>query len=177
MTEEQKKIIEREYHVPLREETLKAPKYKRGKKAVKVLKEFMVRHMKIYDRDLRKIRVDNVLNNEILFRGMKKPLASVHVKAIKYENGEVEVKLVNLPKHVEFALARKAKRQADKVIKANASAPKAEEKQEETKDVKEKEEASKLATEEIEKAKAKEAQHTSKTSQETPKIQRKALKR
>src|SRR3989344_5497016 len=50
--------LEREYNVPLRKGWLKVPKYKRGAKAVKTLKEFLVRHMKVYDRDLRKIKLD-----------------------------------------------------------------------------------------------------------------------
>ena len=176
---EQKVTFEREYIVPLRSEWLKVPKYKRANKAVKALKEFMVRHMKVYDRDLRKIKVDVLLNNEIRFRGMQYPPARIKVKAIKYENGEVAVKLVDLPKHIEFELARKAKKAAEKALSEKAKPEKAEEKKEEkvTVDSKEKEESSKISMEETVKAQANEAKHTSKTQQETPKIQRKALKR
>jgi large subunit ribosomal protein L31e len=182
---EQKVTIEREYVVPLREEWLKVPKYKRANKAVKALKEFMVRHMKVYDRDLRKIKIDILLNNELRFRGMKKPLGKVKVKAIKYENGEVAVKLVNLPKHIEFELARKAKKEAEK-LKTEKEKPKEEkieEKKEEEKtesekkEEKEKTESSKEAMLATEKQQAKQMAHTSKTQQEIPKIQRKALKR
>jgi large subunit ribosomal protein L31e len=175
-----KVILEREYIVPLREGWLKAPRYKRGKKAVKILKEFMVRHMKIYDRDLNKVRIDVLLNNEILFRGMKTPPSRIKVRAIKYEDGIVDVKLVNIPKHIEFELARKAKKESEKVKATKEEVKKEEKKQESAEkkeDIKEKEEASKIATEELEKAKAKEAKHTSTTSQQEPKIQRKALKR
>ena len=84
---EPKIILEREYIVPLRRGWLKVPMYKRANKAVKTLKEFMVQHMKVYDRDLRKIKVDIYLNNEIKFKGMRKPLAKVKVKAIKYKGG------------------------------------------------------------------------------------------
>ena len=102
----------------------------------------MVRHMKVYDRDLRKIKIDILLNNELRFRGMKKPLGKVKVKAIKYENGEVAVKLVNLPKHIEFELARKAKKEAEK-LKTEKEKPKEEkieEKKEEEKTESEKKE-------------------------------------
>ena len=59
MAEENKKIMfEREYIVPLRREWLKVPTYKRANKAVKALKQFIAKHMKVYDRDLRKIYVD-----------------------------------------------------------------------------------------------------------------------
>jgi len=134
MAETEKKILlEREYIVPLRKEWLKVPKYKRANKAVKALKEFIARHMKIYDRDLKKIKIDIYLNNELRFRGMRKPPQKIKVKAIKYENGTVEVKLPVLPKHVEFELARKAKQEAERIEKEKVIKEKAEEKKEEEK--------------------------------------------
>ena len=176
-------VIEREYIVPLREQWLKVPTYKRATKAVKALKQFMVQHMKVYDRDLRKIKVDIFLNNELRFRGIAKPPAKIKVKAIKYDDGIVEVKLVNLPKHIEFEIARKARKDLEMMQKSEGKSEKPveekakEETKEEAKDKQEKETSSKLAEESLDKAQAKQMKHTSKTSQETPKIQRKALKR
>src|SRR4030042_6136127 len=100
---EPKIILEREYLVPLRKGWLKVPKYKRANKAVKTLKEFIARHMKFYDRDLRKVKVDELVNNEIRSRGMYKPLAKIKIKAKKYDDGIVRVELVNLPIHIKFA--------------------------------------------------------------------------
>lgn len=108
--EEPKIEIEREYIVPLRREWLKVPKYKRANKAAKALKQFMVRHMKVYDRDLRKIKLDIDLNNEIRFRGIKKPLAKVKVKAIKYSTGIVRVALVDIPEGIKFKRLREEKK-------------------------------------------------------------------
>lgn len=113
---------EREYIVPLRKEFRKVPEYKRANKAVKALKEFIVQHMKVYDRDLRKVKIDILLNNEIRFRGMRKPPTRIKVKAIKYESGIVEVKLVNIPKHIEFQLAREAKKKAESMKKSDSKA-------------------------------------------------------
>lgn len=107
---EPKIVLEREYTVPLRSEWLKVPEYKRANKAVKALKQFMVRHMKVYDRDLRKIKVDYVLNNEIRFRGMKKPPARIIVKAKKYDDGIVRVELVNIPEHIKYERLRQEKK-------------------------------------------------------------------
>jgi large subunit ribosomal protein L31e len=101
---------EREYIVPLRKGWLKVPPYKRGNKAVKTLKEFIARHMKVYDRDLRKIKVEVDLNNEIRFRGMTKPPAKIKVKAKKFDNDTVSVELVDLPKHIEFKRMREKKK-------------------------------------------------------------------
>ncbi len=107
---EPKVTIEREYIVPLRKGWLKVPKYKRANKAMKTLKEFIAQHMKVYDRDLRKIKVDQLVNNEIRFRGMYKPLAKIKVKVKKYDTGIVRVELVTLPAHVKFAKLREEKK-------------------------------------------------------------------
>ena len=58
---EAKLVLEREYIVPLRREWLKVAKFKRANRAVKALKKFLARHMKVYDRDLRKIKLDIIL--------------------------------------------------------------------------------------------------------------------
>src|SRR3989344_4558909 len=63
-TEDTKIILEREYIIPLRRTWLKVPEYKRGKKAVKAIKLFLVRHMKVYDRDIRKIKIESVETKE-----------------------------------------------------------------------------------------------------------------
>jgi len=195
MAEEKPKkiIIEREYIVPLRREWLKVAEFKRANKAVKALKQFLVQHMKVYDRDLRKIRVDILLNNEIRFRGMRKPPASIKVKAIKYEDGFVDAKLVNIPKHIEFQIAREAKRKLESLktekaeekketgkeeIKKGQEAEKKEGKiDEKAKEIKEKEASSKEAEMKLEKESAKLEKHTTQTHQKAPIIQRKALKR
>jgi len=180
-------IIEREYIVPLRREWLKVAEFKRANKAVKALKQFLVQHMKVYDRDLRKIRVDILLNNEIRFRGMRKPPASIKVKAIKYDDGFVDAKLVDIPKHIEFQLAREARRQVEslkagkgevKKVEEDKKEEKKEEKvDEKAKEVKEKEESSKEAEMKLEKESAKIAKHTSQTHQKDAIIQRKSLKK
>lgn len=174
---ERKIVLEREYIIPLRDSWLRAQKYKRGKRAVKAIREFLVQHMKIYDRDLRKIRVDILLNNEIRFRGMRHPPSQIKVKAIKYEDGFVDVKLVNIPKHIEFELARKARIEVEKIKPQTKKPEVSEEKKKETVETKEKEQASKIAGEAMEKAEAKQAKHISKTSQEVPKVQRKTLRK
>ena len=176
---EPKIILEREYIVPLRKEWLKVPKYKRANKAVKALKQFIARHMKIYDRDLEKIKIDIILNNEIRFRGMKKPPARIKVKAKKYDNDIVRVELIDIPAHVKFARLRNEKKKAelDKKAKAKEAEVKTEEKKvekvKETEETKEKKEASKDETLKLAKEQAKEMKHVSKDKK--VQIQRKAL--
>ena len=183
---EPKITLEREYIVPLRKEWLKVPEYKRANKAVKALKGFIAKHMKIYDRGLRKIKVDNLVNNEIRFRGMKKPPAKIKVKVKKYDNDIVRVELVDIPVHVKFAKIREEKKKVDLDKKTKAKqeekeaseeAAKPEEKREESEETKEKEAASKEESLKIAKEQAKEMKHISKEQKVGKQIQtqRKAL--
>jgi len=178
---EPKIILEREYIVPLRRGWLKVPKYKRANKAVKTLKEFIARHMKIYDRDLRKIKLDIILNNEIRFRGMKKPLNKVRIKAKKFDNDIVRVELVEVPKHVKFARLREEKKLAKLEQKSKVEEKKEEKKEEkeekpaETQETKEKKEASKEESLMQAKQQGKEMKHVAKDK--NIHIQRKALQK
>jgi len=99
---------EREYIIPLRVEWKKVPRYKRAAKAVKAIKEFLVRHMKIYDRDLKKIKIDKYLNEQVWFRGIKKPPVRIKVKAIR-EGDNVKVELVDYPDKLKFKKLREIK--------------------------------------------------------------------
>ena len=102
--------LEREYIIPLREQWKRVPRYKKANKAIKAIKEFLVKHMKIRDRDLRKIKIDKYLNEEIWFRGIKKPPARIKVKAIKdLGSGEFKVELVRMPEKLKFKKLREEK--------------------------------------------------------------------
>lgn len=90
--------LERIYIIPLRKEWEKVPRYRRAKKAVKAVREFLVRHMKLYDRDLRKVKIGRWLNMYLWQRGIKKPPVRVKVKAVKDDSGIVRVELADLPK-------------------------------------------------------------------------------
>ncbi len=114
--------LEREYIVPLKRGVLNVPHYRRAKKAVRVLKEFMVKHMGVRDRDLRKVKVDINLNNEIWFRGIKKPMNKIKVKAKKVD-GIVYVELAEIPEVVGFKIAREARKKAE-ADAAKVKAPK-----------------------------------------------------
>lgn len=144
--------LEREYVVPLRK-ARRVPKWRRTKRAVKELKKFIARHMKIYDRDLNKIKLDKWLNERLWMRGMKNPPSKVKVKAVK-ENGEVKVELVNVPEKLKWKMKKedkmKKKAEKDKKKKKEKKEGKEEEKGEGGKEEKEKEKA--VKEEEIKKA-------------------------
>lgn len=112
--QENKRIeFEREYIIPLRKETDKVARYRKAEKAIKAVKKFLARHMKIYDRDLNKIKIDKYLNEEIWHRGIKNPPAKLKVRAIKEKdkNGKetVMVELVDYPEKLKFKKAREEK--------------------------------------------------------------------
>ena len=107
--EEKKVELEREYVIPLRKEVLKVPAYKRAKKAIRAIKEFLAKHMRVDERDVRKVKIDMYLNNEVWFKGIKKPLMKVKVIARKID-GVVYAELAEIPDVVKYAKARHEKR-------------------------------------------------------------------
>ncbi|MFC2136339.1 50S ribosomal protein L31e [Bacteroidota bacterium] len=103
--EDSKPVLEREYNVPLRKEWLKAPMYKRGKKAVKALREFLQKHMKSDD-----VKIGSYVNELIWKHGIKNPPHHVKVKAVKYDDGVVKAELQGK----EFKEAVKSKPKEEK---------------------------------------------------------------
>lgn len=110
MAEKNVEKLEREYVIPLREKCRPVPRYKKTPKAVKTVKQFLVRHMKIRDRDLKKIKIDPFLNEMLWFRGIKNPPHKIKVLAIK-EGDVVKVKAAELMKDIEFKKKRIEKRE------------------------------------------------------------------
>ncbi|HWG89579.1 MAG TPA: 50S ribosomal protein L31e [Candidatus Thermoplasmatota archaeon] len=86
MAEQEKTQI---YVIPLRNAKL-APRTKRAKRAVNEVRHFISRHMKA---DEEKIWLDNPVNETIWARGIQKPPNKIRVKAVKFEDGVVEVSI------------------------------------------------------------------------------------
>lgn len=99
-------ILERIYNVPLRKEWLKAPKYRRAKKAVKALRKFLARHMKT---EIEKVKISKWVNEEIWKHGIKNVPHKFRVKAIKYSDDIVSAEPLTLPKKAEKELEDKKK--------------------------------------------------------------------
>ena len=172
MAETKTERIEREYTIPLREKCRVVPRYKKTNKAVRTVKEFLVRHMKIYDGDLNKIKIDKYLNEYLWFRGIRNPPRKVKVKARK-EGEFVKVELVDLPEKLKFKKIREEKREAQ-AKKSEKKKPELKPKQEKSEDKNQdgiedkKEETEKKSAvveqgEKFEKAEAKKQKHTTKT--------------
>ncbi|MEK6955724.1 MAG: 50S ribosomal protein L31e, partial [Nanoarchaeota archaeon] len=82
---------EKLFTIPLRKEFLKAPIYKRSSKAVRAVKQFIVRHLKT-----EKVNVGPQLNLQIWSRGKSNPPTRVKVHAM-VRDGIGFVELVDVP--------------------------------------------------------------------------------
>src|SRR3989344_2041635 len=133
MAEEKSDIaLEREYNIPLRIRCAKVPRYKRANKAIRTIKEFLARHMRVEDRDLRKVKIDKFLNHEVWFRGIMHPPAKIKVKEKKFKNGEIYAELAEIAEKVRYDIEREKKNiEAETKEKGKGEEKKAEEKAEE----------------------------------------------
>jgi len=108
---------------------------------------------------------------------MRKPLSSIRVKAVKFDDGIVRVSLVDVPEHIKFARLKKAK--AEPVVEKKATEKVEDKKSEkpEVDDDDDEEEEEKPKVEKVkEKVQVKQAKQ--KVSKDKGvKIQRKALSR
>jgi large subunit ribosomal protein L31e len=183
-----------EYVIPLRTAWKRVPRYKRANKAIKEIKEFLVRHMKIRDGDLNKIKVSKYINEFVWSRGIKKP--PIKIKVFAKKKGEnIEVELVNFTDKLKFKKIREEKRSAEAkqhLVKKKSLMEKAKEgiqkpteeaetpETEAIKESKKEEEQEKKAAvveagAKMEKAAAKKTKHQTKTSKAPKRQQRKAL--
>jgi len=192
--------IEREYIIPLRKKVKIVPRYKKTNKAVRTIKEFLVRHMKIRDRDLKKVKIDKYLNEFLWHQGIRHPPVRIKVKAIK--EGEIvtaQLAESEIPAKIKFkklreekitkkakeiieskkGLMQKAKEAMTKPAETKEKEVAAEpEKTEEKKEEKEKEKIGIEATQMIEKEMAKQSKHQEKSDFSKPKRQmRQALEK
>ncbi|MBU0958430.1 MAG: 50S ribosomal protein L31e [Nanoarchaeota archaeon] len=187
--------MEREYIIPLREKCRVVPRYRKSEKAIKTIKEFIAKHMKVKDRDLTKVRLDSYVNELVWSRGIKNPPHKIKVKAIK-EGEIVRVGVVELPARLKFKKQREenvSKKAVEAVKKkktllekaAEAKKEKEESKTEEQKtdeadkktEAEEKKSAVVEAGKAMEKAAAKQMKHQKGGKKKEPKIHRMALQK
>lgn len=126
---------DRVYNIPLRQEFQKAPKYKRAKKAVSAIKEFLVKHMKSDN-----IKIGTSINLKVWENGIKNPPHHVKVSVTKDDKGEVKAEL--------FGIEVKKKETVKKVSKETK---KSDDKKEDIVEVKEKSEKPKAEVKDVKK--------------------------
>ena len=185
-----KKETEREYTIPLREKTRSAVRYKKTPKAIKSIKEFIAKHMKIENRDLNKVKLSIYLNQFMWARGIKNPPSKIKVK-VTQKGENVLVDLVNYPNKLKFSKARAEKQGKEaletienkksmmKKMKESLQKPKeeTEEDKEKAKEAEEKAKTSAESTKELEKAQAKQAKHQTEKPKKAAKPIRVALQK
>ncbi|MBI2629570.1 60S ribosomal protein L31 [Candidatus Pacearchaeota archaeon] len=167
--------MEREYIIPLRKKVIKTPQYKRTPKAIKELKKFVAKHMKVEDRDVRKVKLDRYLNEEMWFRGIRKPLPKVKVKVKKMDSGEVLVELAEIPAALKWRIDREKK--AEESIKKKVEKKKEEKKEVETPEEKKEEKEKAEAGKETELKEADQQHKEAKHEIKGKKIQKQPLRR
>ncbi|MBP6857217.1 50S ribosomal protein L31e [Candidatus Pacearchaeota archaeon] len=184
--------MEREYVIPLREKSRVVARYKKTPKAIKTIKEFLAKHMKVENRDLNKIKIDKDLNQFLWARGIRKHPHKIKVKAIK-KGENIIVQLVDYPDNLKFKKLReeKARKAALENIeskkgmmqKMKESLQKPEEKDEnkdgvdDKKEIAEKEKATVEANQKFQKEKAKQAKHQTEKPKKAVKPVRVALQK
>ena len=104
--------LERVYNVPLRNEWRKAPRYKRAKKAVTALREFLQKHMKCED-----VRISNHANMLIHKNGREN--VPHHIKVVAKKNKDdkgneyVFAELEGAPVEKKTKLQKKAEKKTE----------------------------------------------------------------
>jgi len=81
------KLKEQIYVIPLRD-VQHTPRWERGKRAMKAVRDFLAQHMKS-----EAIKIDQSINEAVWARGSHKPPSRIRVRAMKFEDGQVEAEL------------------------------------------------------------------------------------
>jgi large subunit ribosomal protein L31e len=95
---EEKEIVEeRIYTIPLSKAWI-APPNKRAPKAIRIIKSFITKHMKLKtvekeEEESKKLIISNEVNEKIWSRGIEKPPRKIRVKAAKDKEGNITIYL------------------------------------------------------------------------------------
>ena len=81
--------IERIMVIPLRK-TKQAPRTRRANRAVKEVREIVKRHMRVSEEN---VWIDASVNEKLWENGIRNPPNKITVRAVKFEDGLVEVSL------------------------------------------------------------------------------------
>jgi len=117
-------VDEKIHTINLRREFIKAPTYKKTKKAVTAIKEYISKHMKV---SIDNVKIGKNLNLKLWKNGRKNPPAKLKVKSIvKESNAYVELPefAFEEPKPVETKEAKKAADKLKEKLEAKAESSK-----------------------------------------------------
>ncbi|HDM60340.1 MAG TPA: 50S ribosomal protein L31e [Archaeoglobus veneficus] len=83
-------VVERVYSLRLKHKMKRYPRWLRAKKAVKYVRNFLSKHMKVEPEN---VKLDASINEKIWERGAQKPPAKIRIRAVKFDDGIVEAEL------------------------------------------------------------------------------------
>lgn len=113
MAKTETKTIERIYTIPLRKEYAKAPIWRKTKKAVKAVKQFLTKHMKSED-----VKLGKALNENLWKHGIRNPPHKVKVSVTKDDKGVVRAELFGVkaeqPKEETKTASKKEEKEVSK---------------------------------------------------------------
>lgn len=167
--------LQRVYNIPLRKITEGTPRYRKAKRAIHGIREFLARHMKAEEKD---IKLGEYLNMKVWERSIRNIPHHVKVDVTKDSEGKVKAELVGAPvKEKRPESKKKAEKPKEKESKAEEAVEK---KADETKTKLDK--AKKVEKEEIDLLKRTEKEHHTKkeksvTDTNTEKIKEKTVER
>ena len=161
MAEKATQELERIYTIPLRA-TKSSPRNHRTDRAVRYVKKFLQKHMKAED-----VWIDLSVNEKLWARGMYKIPSQIRVRAVKFDDGVVEVSLPEA--EVKASIRGELKERREKAEKAKEEKGKKEEEKVEEKPAGEKAPAGKeQAPEEKSAAKEKPSEAKPEPAKEKP---------
>ena len=82
--------VERIYSLRIKHKMKKYPRWLRAKKAIKYIRNFLSRHMKVPPEN---VKIDASINEKIWERGAQKPPTRIRIRAVKFDDGTVEAEL------------------------------------------------------------------------------------
>ena len=77
--------VERIYIIPLRD-AKKTSKFRRAKRAINILREFVARHMHVSEEN---VKIDNEVNEKIWEKGVKRPPSKI--KVLVRKEGDIAI--------------------------------------------------------------------------------------
>jgi|SRR3989339_709909 len=109
MAAKTEKNLERVYNIPLRKQYLKVPRWKRTKKAVVAVKQFLQKHMKTES-----VKLGPKINEELWKNGIKNPPHHIKVTVIKDEKNVANAELFGYQPKVSKESGKKKKESSEK---------------------------------------------------------------
>jgi large subunit ribosomal protein L31e len=118
------KTLERTYVIPLSRELLKVPYYRKAKKAGRVVRAFLEKHMKSND-----VKIGRLLNMKLWENGIKNPPKNIKVTATKDASGIVKAELFGAVEKVKESKIKPKKGETKEDAASGALEAKAEQKE------------------------------------------------